>query len=139
MHITSYAYIPARLRPVKPKSPAPAVAQRFREKLLRCWPALKGSLAEVSKPCTRPNCPACARGDKHPNYLLAFSDKGRRRCLYVPKAMVPVLKRALHNGRRLEQLLYAMGPALVQEYRAKNPAQTGPAARSTLRKPKSKS
>jgi hypothetical protein len=127
------------LRPVKPKSTAPGVAKRFREKLLSCWPALKGSLAEVYKPCTRPNCPACARGDKHANYLLAFSEKGRRRCLYVPKAMVPVLKRALHNGRRLEQLLSAMGPALVQEYRAQNPALTGPAARTTRRKQKSKS
>lgn len=121
------------------KSTAPDVAKRFGEKLLSCWPALKGSLAEVYKPCTRANCPACARGDKHANYLLAFSEKGRRRCLYVPKAMVPVLKRALQNGRRLEQLLYAMGPALVQEYRVKNPAQTGPAARTTPRKKRSKS
>ena len=126
-------------RPVKQKSTAPGVEKRFREKLLSCWPALKGSLAEVYKPCTRPNCPACARGDKHPNYLLAFSEKGRRRCLYVPNAMVPVLKRALKNGRRLEQLLYAMGPALLQEYRAKNPAQTGPAARATRPRQKSKS
>lgn len=127
------------LRPVKQKSPAPGVAQRFREKLLRCWPALKGSLAEVYKPCTRPTCPACARGDKHPNYLLAFSEKGRRRCLYVPKAMVPVLKRALQNGRRLEQLLYATGPALLEEYRAQHPAPTGPAARTARRRTTAKS
>jgi len=127
------------LRSVKQNSTEHGVAKRFREKLLSCWPALKGSLAEVYKPCTRPHCPACARGDKHPNYLLAFSEKGRRRCLYVPTAMVPVLKRALKNGRRLEQLLYAMGPALLQEYRAKNPAQTGPATRTTSRRQKSKS
>lgn len=126
-------------QPVKQKSTEQGVEKRFREKLLRFWPALKGSLAEVYKPCTRPNCPACARGDKHPNYLLAFSEKGRRRCLYVPNAMVPVLKRALHNGRRLEQLLYAVGPALLQEYRTKNPALTGPAARTSRRKQKSKS
>src|SRR3954463_6888796 len=138
MPIMAYAYIPAMLRPVKQKSAAPGVEKRFRDKLLRCWPALKGSLAQVYKPCTRPNCAACARGDKHPNYLLAFSEKGRRRCLYVPKAMVPVLKRALNNGRRLEQLLYAMGPALLQEYRAKNPAPTGPAARATRPRKSSK-
>jgi hypothetical protein len=41
--------------------------------------------------------------------------------------MVPLLKRALRNGRRIEQLLFQMGPALLREYRAKNPAQTGPA------------
>ena len=134
-----YAYISAILPLVKPKSTAASVQKRFQAQFLRCWPALKGSLAEVCKPCTRPNCPACARGDKHPNYLLAFSEKGRRRCLYVPKAMVPTLKRALDNGRRLEQLLYAMGPALLREYRAQNPASTGPASQTTRRRKPSKS
>ena len=103
------------------------VQQLLLKKFLTLWPALKGSLAQVRKPCIRPNCPACACGDKHSNYLLAFTEKGRRRCLYVPQAMVPVLKRALKNGRRVEQLLYEIGPALLREYRADHPAQTGPA------------
>ena len=111
---------------MKQKQLTSLVARRFWRKLQRCWPALKGSLALVHKPCIRPHCPACASGKKHPNYLLAFTDKGRRCCLYVPTALVPVLKRALGNGRRIEQLLYEMGPALVAEYRADQPAQTGP-------------
>src|SRR5256885_16316890 len=103
---------------------APELQKHFLHQITPLWPLLKGSLAEVRKPCIRPNCPACARGDKHPNYLLAFTQKGQRRCLYVPADMVPVLKRALENGRRIEQLLYAMGPALLGEYRSQNPAQT---------------
>lgn len=124
----------AILYPVKQKKIDSPLQRRFRDKLLTCWPALKGSLAEVYKPCIRPNCAACARGDKHPNYLLTFTEKGRRRCLYVPKPVVPLLKRALENGRRMEQLLYEMGPALLREYRAGNPARTGPAVRAK-RKP----
>jgi hypothetical protein len=112
---------------VKQKKIDSALARRFREKFLICWPALKGSLAQVYKPCIRPNCTACARGHKHPNYLLTFTEKGRRRCLYVPKPVVPLLKRALDNGRRIEKLLYEMGPALLRENRTHNPAQTGPA------------
>ncbi len=112
---------------MKQKNLTSPVQQRFWKKLQACWPALKGSLALVHKPCIRPNCQICASGKKHPNYLLAFSDKGRRRCLYVPAPMVSALKRALSNGRRIEQLLYQMGPALLEEYRAQNPAQTGPA------------
>ena len=112
---------------MKQKNLTSRVQRRFWRKLQACWPALKGSLALVHKPCIRPNCRACASGKKHPNYLLAFTDQGRRRCLYVPAAMVPVLQRALDNGRRIEQLLYEMGPALVEEYRAEKPAQTGPA------------
>jgi hypothetical protein len=112
---------------VKQKNLGSAAQKRFLRKLLASWPALKGSLAQVRKPCIRPNCRTCASGKKHPNYLLAFTHQGRRRCLYVPRAMVPVLQRALENGRRIEQLLYQMGPALLREYRAQNPSQTGPA------------
>ncbi len=129
----------AILPPVKQKLNDSSIQNRFRAKLLALWPALKGSLAEVRKPCIRPNCPVCARGDKHPNYLLAFTDQGRRRCLYVPKAMVPALERALENGRQIEKLLYQMGPALLKEFRAQNPAQTGPGARLRPRKPSPKS
>jgi hypothetical protein len=113
--------------------PSP-VQQDFLQKLPPLWPALKGSLARVYKPCIRPHCQACAKGDKHPNYLLSFSDQGRRRSLYVPLDMVPILKRALANGRRIEQLLYQLGPALLREYRANNPAKTGPAARKKPKK-----
>jgi hypothetical protein len=114
---------------VKHKNIGSPVQKLLLKKLVASWPALKGSLARVHKPCIRPHCPACARGDKHPIHLLTFTEKGRRRCLYVPKAMVPVLERALKNGRRIEELLYEMGPALLREYRAQNPARTGPVAR----------
>lgn len=143
MHIIYYAYsICAILSGVKPKNTSAPVQPLLLKKLLSLWPALKGSLAQVHKPCIRPDCRACARGDKHPNHLLVFTQKGRRRCLYVPKAMVSVLERALANGRQIEQLLYEMGPALLREYRAQHPAQTGPAAgirRSPLKKPRPKS
>lgn len=124
---------------VKHKNIGSPVQQQFLNKLLALWPALKGSLALVRKPCIRPNCPACARGDKHPNYLLAFTQKGKRRCLYVPADMVAALKRALENGRRIEQLLYEMGPALLREYRDQNPAQTGPAVQLKRKKREPKS
>jgi hypothetical protein len=119
---------------VKHKINHSSIQKQFLEKLLPLWPALKGSLAQVRKPCIRPNCPACATGRKHPNYLLAFTQKGKRRCLYVPLAMVPTLKRALANGRRIEQLLFEMGPSLLHEYRDQNPAQTGPDARLRRKK-----
>lgn len=81
------------------------------------WPALKGSLAKVYKPCIRKNCAACARGDKHPAWMLSFTHRGRRRCLYVPLALVPLIRQAHKNGRRLEDLLYRVGPALLKEFR----------------------
>jgi len=97
--------------------------EKWKPQLQALWPALKGSLAKVYKPCIRKNCRACARGDRHPAWILSFTQRGRRHCLYVPLALVPAIRRALKNGRRLEDLLYRMGPALVKEYR-KNRGKT---------------
>jgi len=103
--------------------------ERFLAEVSRLWPLAKGSLAEVRKPCIRPRCPACAKGEKHRAFLFTFTEAGRRRCLYVPKALVPFLRRALENGRRVETLLTGLGPALIRAYRAERDAAApqGPA------------
>ena len=93
------------------------LARPFHARVAGLWPVLKGSLARVAKPCIRPGCPACARGDKHPAWMLSYTVGGRRRCLYVAPALVPFLRQGLKNGRRLEQWLYRLGPALVKAYR----------------------
>jgi len=104
------------------KSPDTLLRQNFLRQLAKLWPPIKGSLAEVRKPCIRPNCPACARGDKHPAYILSFTDKGRRRCMYVPTELVPQLQQALRNGRALEEFLYQLGPELLRHYRRQRDA-----------------
>ncbi len=89
----------------------------FLQQLSKLWPAIKGSLAPVRKTCLRPGCRACARGDKHPAFILSFTQSGTRRCRYVPNDLVPLLERALRNGRQIETLLYELGPALLQQHR----------------------
>ena len=106
----------------QPKSSDSSLRQNFLRQLQKLWPAIKGSLALIRKPCIRPNCPACARGDKHPAFILSFTDKGRRRCMYVPTELVPQLQRALRNGKALEKLLYQMGPELLRQYRKQRDA-----------------
>jgi hypothetical protein len=92
--------------------------QQFRQQLVGLWPALKGSLAQIHKPCIRKHCPVCTRGDKHPAWMLAFKDQaGRRRGMYVPQDLVADLRQALVNGRKIEQLLSSMGPRLIKAYR----------------------
>jgi hypothetical protein len=106
----------------KPKSADAALRQNFLRQLQSLWPPIKGSLAQVRKPCIRPNCPACARGDKHRLFILSFTDQGRRRCMYVPAEMVPQLQQALRNGRALEEFLYQLGPQLLRHYRQRRDA-----------------
>lgn len=106
-------------------------AQRaFLAEVERLWPLAKGSMAEVRKPCIRPTCPACRRGDKHPVFLFTYREAGRTRCLYVPRALVSTLRTALENGRRLEALLVALGPALIRASREARDQAAGTTGRS---------
>jgi hypothetical protein len=89
----------------------------FLQHISKLWPAIKGSMAQVRKTCLRPGCKACAQGEKHRAFILSFTQDGKRRCMYVPKDLVPLLERALQNGRRIEALLYELGPKLLQDHR----------------------
>jgi hypothetical protein len=93
------------------------VRQQFLDQLLALWPAFNGCLSQVRKPCIRPNCPACARGDKHPAFIFSFVQKGRRRCMYVPAELAPLFREGLDNGRKLQALLSEIGPALLRLHR----------------------
>src|SRR5438132_12558691 len=119
MYVICYTYTMKN-----PTDPDSNLRQRFVHQFEKLWPAIKGSLTEVRKPCIRPNCPACARGDKHPAFILSFTDKGRRRCMYVPAELVPQLRQALRNGKALEALLYQLGPELLRRYRKERDAPT---------------
>jgi hypothetical protein len=108
-----------------PKCFDSTLRQDFLRQIEKLWPAIKGSLAQVRKPCIRPKCAACARGDKHPAFILSFTDKGRRRCMYVPAELVPHLQQALRNGKALEEFLYQIGPQLLCQYRKERDSSTG--------------
>lgn len=104
--------------------------QKWQQQIAALWPAAKGSLAQIYKPCIRQGCPACARGDKHPAWVLSFSWQGRRRLLYVPRALVPQIKKAIQNGRCIEKLLYRTGPELVKTHRQSRKNSPKPQAKS---------
>lgn len=103
-----------------------ALRRQFRQALETLWPVFKGSLTQVAKPCIRPDCPACARGDKHPAFLWTFREEGRRRCLYVPADLVPWVRQGLENGRRLESLLTGLGPAWLGAWRQRRDSTPHP-------------
>ena len=83
----------------------------------KLWPAAKGSVAAIKKPCVRPGCKACAEGRKHRAFILAYKEGTRRRCLYVPARQVDALRRAIANGRRIEELLSKAGARLILSQR----------------------
>ena len=98
------------------------VERWFRTQTAGLWPAALGSLSLRKSPCIRDRCEACARGDQHVSYVLYLRVKGRRRGLYIPEDLVPLIQQALENGRALQALLYEAGrrytAAIKQERRS---------------------
>jgi hypothetical protein len=81
------------------------------------WPAIKGSLAQVRKPCIRKNCAACASGQKHPAWILSVVAAGRRSTLYVAEARAGEIQQAIKNGREIEVLLQKAAIQMVKYFR----------------------
>jgi hypothetical protein len=94
--------------PRKVESPAD-VEHWLRAETANLWPAVLGSLSFRRSPCVREHCAACARGDQHPSYVLYCRIKGRRVGVYIPNDLVPEIRRALDNGRALQERLYEAG------------------------------
>lgn len=92
--------------------------QQIREALAALGPVAKGTLSEVRKPCTRPNCPACRSGQKHKALIFSYAEAGRRRCMYVAPQLAATLRQALRNGRLVESCLHEAGPVLIRQWRA---------------------
>jgi hypothetical protein len=93
-----------------PKIETPTDVERwFRARTVDLWPAALGSLSLRKSPCTREHCTACERGEQHTSYVLYARTKGRRTAVYVPDELEPEIRRALDNGRALQQLLHEAG------------------------------
>lgn len=91
------------------------MTKKLQEQIAELWPAARGTVAEVRKPCTRKRCKACAEGQKHPSFIYVYTDRdGRRRCLHVPRDMVPELRRMLDRGREVDRLLFEAGAEFVR-------------------------
>ena len=93
-----------------PKIESPTDVERwFRAQAAGLWPAALGSLSFRKSPCMRDHCAACARGDQHTSFVLYGRIKGRRIAIYVPDELEGEIRRALDNGRALQNLLHEAG------------------------------
>lgn len=98
-------------------SPIHKWSKEFLQEISLLFPFIKGSLTEIRKPCIRPNCSACKRGDKHPAFILTFRKDGKTHCRYVSKAQVSEIRKAIENGRKLEQMMALACEKLLDEFR----------------------
>jgi len=78
------------------------------------WPAMLGSLSFRRSRCIHANCPACLSGAQHPSHVLYGRHNGRRFAVYVPEDLVGEVRRAVEDGRALQDLLVQAGPRYVK-------------------------
>ena len=97
------------------KSDTPAAVRKwFRRITEQLWPIAIGSLSLRKGPCIRERCPACASGKGHSSYALYGRSGKKRFSIYVPERLVPEVRTAIRNGRRLEELINEAGVRYVK-------------------------
>ena len=85
----------------------------FLEAVAGLMPVARGSLALVRKSCGKPGCRACKSGRKHPAWLFVYREGGKQKSRHVPARCAPQMRRAIENGRKLEQTICAEGLAYL--------------------------
>jgi len=97
------------------KNETPTETRRWFVKAIQgLWPVATGSLSLRKGPCIRENCPACASGKGHSSFALYGRQGSRRFSIYVPERLVPDVRKAIHNGRRLQRLINEAGVRYVR-------------------------
>ena len=104
------------------ESPADVVRWLERQSAEK-WPAILGSLSLRRSPCIRENCPACQSGEQHQSYVLYGRVKGRRVSIYIPEELVPEVRRALANGRAVQETLYEAAGRYVKALKRQRSAE----------------
>ena len=107
---------------IRSKTGSPAdVISWMESEAASLWPALLGSLSYRRTRCMQPNCAACQSGEQHRSYVLYGRHEGRRFAIYVPDDLIDEVRRAVDNGRALQDLLMQAGPRYVKALkRARN-------------------
>jgi hypothetical protein len=95
------------------------VIRWFHTEVQKLSPVAAGSLCLRKSPCIRKNCPACAKGKYHSSYALYGWHAGKRFSIYVPDELVPEVREAIANGRRVQELINEAGVRYTQALKAK--------------------
>jgi hypothetical protein len=83
------------------------------------WPVARGSISLRKGRCIRKNCPACASGKGHSSYALYVRRGPHRFSIYIPQKLVPKVRKAVENGRLLQDLINEAGLRYVNALKNK--------------------
>lgn len=61
--------------------------KELEDELHNLGPILRGSVVELSRPCTYPRCRKCQEGTRHPSIYHSITKNSKTRLTYIPKAV----------------------------------------------------
>ena len=101
------------------------VIRWFHAEVQKLSPIAAGSLCLRKSPCVRENCPACAKGEFHSSYALYGRRAGKRFSIYVPEELVPAIRKAIANGRHVQELISEAGVRYTRALKARRQKESG--------------
>ncbi|MGC1346782.1 MAG: DUF6788 family protein [Methyloceanibacter sp.] len=120
---------------IRSKTDTPAdVISWLESEAASLWPAVLGSLSYRRTRCMQPNCAACQSGEQHRSYVLYGRHEGRRFAIYVPEDLIDEVRRAVDNGRALQDLLVQAGPRYVEALKRARQSKPTPKSKKSKRK-----
>lgn len=81
------------------------------------YPVAHGTLTLANKRCSNPYCRACRSGEGHPSWMFTFRRDGRQHCMHVQPCHAEAIRRAIENGRALEEAILDEGIAFIERLR----------------------
>ena len=91
--------------------------QHVLQQLEALWPVAKGSLSDVQRPRAIKGTRARENAKTKTSHIYTYRENGKFHCRYVRPEFVGELKKAIENGRKLDQLLSGCGRELLEELR----------------------
>jgi len=83
--------------------------EKWLKEIEELWPFAKGSVREYRQKCSKKECSKCKTGERHLTWQMTYYENGRQRSKHVPRAHIEELKKAIENGRKVEEILIKAG------------------------------
>lgn len=83
--------------------------ENFFDQVKQLGPVAKGSLCAFRRKCGKTSCKKCSSGEGHPSFKLTFVQDGSSHTRFVGPTQVEAMRKAIANGRKLEQLILEFG------------------------------
>lgn len=80
----------------------------------------KGSIRQFKRNCGLKTCKKCASGERHLSHQMTFYQDGKQHSRFVGPSQLEKMKEAIANGRRLENLMVAIGLEYLKMMKEEN-------------------